>query len=189
MDHRYCYPGTRVYRNKEDIRDADQLEKLERRLTADRLTTLPHDLPITVAGYCEIHRYMLQDLYDWAGEYRTVTTGRTGPFCMAEFIAPEMDKRFAAINAEDNLRVLTAAQFAARAAEHSCKLNAIHPFLDGNGRTQRTFLEILARQAGHEIDLARIDPRAWNEAAIESYHTLNYGPMRDIIAGALLSRA
>src|ERR1700739_3527421 len=101
MDHPYCYPGTDVLRNKENIRDGNQLE---RRLTADRLTTLPPNLPITVAGYREIHRYMVQDLYDWAGEYRTVNTGRTGPFCKTEYIAREMERRFAAINAEDKLR-------------------------------------------------------------------------------------
>ncbi len=189
MDHPYCYPGTDVYRNKEDIRDRDELEAFERQHSADRLLTLPHDLPITVDGFREIDRYMLQDVYDWAGEYRTVTTGRGAPFCKAEFIAAEMDKRFAAINAEHNLRGLTPAQFSARAAEHLCELNAIHPFLDGNGRTQRAFLEILAKQAGHQIDLARIDPKPWNEAAKVSYYTQDYRPMRAIIARALVARA
>ncbi len=132
MQHPYCYPGTDVLRNKENIRDADRLERLERRLTADRLMTLPADLPITVAGFREIHRYMLQDVYDWAGEYRTVDTGRTGPFCKAEYISRHMDTRFAAIHAENNLRGLVPDAFAARAAEHICELNAIHCFLDGN---------------------------------------------------------
>jgi cell filamentation protein len=188
MDHPYCYPGTDVYRNKEDIRDRYELESFERQHSGDRLLTLPHNLPITVQGYCEINRYILQDVYDWAGEYRTVTTGRGAPFCKAEFIAPEMNKRFAAITAEDNLRGLTADQFAARAAEHTCELNAIHPFLDGNGRTQRAFLEVLAEQAGHEIDLARIDPQGWNQAAKESYYRQDYRPMRNIIADAIVER-
>jgi cell filamentation protein len=188
MDHPYCYPGTDVYRNKENIRDRDELEAFERQHCGDRLLTLSHNLPITVQGYCEIHRYILQDVYDWAGEYRTVTTGRGAPFCKAEFIGPEMNKRFAAINAEDNLQGLTAEQFATRAAEHTCELNAIHPFLDGNGRTQRAFLEVLAKQAGHAIDLAGINPQAWNEAAKESYYTQNYRSMRDIIAGAIVER-
>ena len=138
--HPYCYPGSDVYRNKEDIRDKDDLEALERMLAARRLETLPHDLPITPAGYREIHRYMLQDLYDWAGEHRWVDTGRTGPFCKAEFIAAEMDKRFAAIIGENNLRGQGAATFAARAAEHISELNAIHPFLDGNGRALRALI-------------------------------------------------
>jgi cell filamentation protein len=188
MDHPYCYPGTDVLRNKEDIRDRDELEAFERQHSADRLLTLPHNLPTTVAGYREIHRYMLQDVYDWAGEYRTVDTGRTGPFCKAEYIGRYMDTRFAAINAEDNLRGLAPEQFAARAAEHICELNAIHCFLDGNGRTQRAFLEMLAGQAGHEFDLARIDPKAWNAASIKGYHTQDYGPMHKVIAGACFQR-
>jgi cell filamentation protein len=188
IDHPYCYPGTDVLRNKEDIRDKKELEDFERQHSADRLLTLSHDLPITVEGFRAIHRYMLQPVYDWAGEYRTVNTGRTGPFCKAEYIAREMDKRFAAINAEDNLCGLPPEQFAARAAEHLCELNAIHPFLDGNGRTQRAFLEVLAEQAGHEIDLARIDPDAWNEASKRSYYTQDYRPTQRIIAGALVER-
>jgi fido (protein-threonine AMPylation protein) len=147
--------GVKVDQGSRELADRRFVEDL---ISADRLMTLPHDLPITVAGYREMHRYMLQDVYDWAGEYRTVDTGRTGPFCKAKYIARYMDARFAAINAEDNLRGLSLHQFASRAAEHICELNAIHCFLDGNGRTQRAFLEILARQAGHEVDVACIDP-------------------------------
>ena len=186
--HPYCYPGTDVYRNKEDIRDAKQLEKLERRLAGRRAETLPLDLPITVEGYREIHRYMFQDLYDWAGKYRKVNTGRTGPFCKADYIAIEMDKRFVAIEVENNLHGLTSDQFAMRAAEHINELNAIHPFLDGNGRVLRTFLEILARHAGHEIDLARIEPEPWNQASVKGYHQGDHHPMRDVIFGALVDR-
>jgi cell filamentation protein len=96
-----------------------------------------------------------------------------------------MEKRFAAINAENSLRGLTREQFAERAAEHICELNAIHPFLDGNGRTQRAFLQILGKQAGHEVDLARIDPERWNQASIESYYKQNYLPMLEVIRGIL----
>lgn len=185
-DHPYCYPGTDVLRNKEDIRDKSELERFERLASARRLETLPHNLPITVAGYREIHRYIFQDVYDWAGEYRTVDTGRTGPFCKARYITRYMDAQFAAISAERNLCGLTSLRFAARAAEHISELNAIHCFLDGNGRAQRAFLEILAGQAGHEVDLARIDPRAWNAASLKGYHTRDYRPMQTVIAGAMM---
>lgn len=188
IDHPYCYPGTDVYRNKEGIRDKNELEQLERTASAWRLQTLPHNLPITPAGYREIHRYMLQDVYDWAGQDRWVDTGRTGPFCKAAFIIPELEKRFAAIHAEDNLRGVNPERFATRAAEHINELNAIHPFLDGNGRALRAFLEILAEQAGHAIDLARIDPQAWNAASIAGFHRQDYDPMRNVIAGALLEQ-
>lgn len=57
MSDPYRYPGTGVVRNKEDIRDKDELDELERRATLDRITTLPNHLPITADGYREIHRY------------------------------------------------------------------------------------------------------------------------------------
>ena len=63
---------------------------------------------------------------------------------------------------------------------------AIHCFLDGNGRTQRAFLEILATEAGHQIDLARIDPDAWNAAAASGFHTQDYRLLAQVIAAALV---
>jgi hypothetical protein len=50
----------------------------------------------------------------------------------------------------------------------------------------RAFLNVLAKQAGHEIDLARIDAQAWNVASIEGFFTQDYRPMRNVIAGALV---
>ena len=187
--HPYCYPGTNVYRNKLDIRDSKELEEIERDLSGDRLLTLPHDAPVKPAGYRSIHRYLFQEVYDWAGRYRRVTTGRgAAAFCKADFIEAEMNKRFGAINAENDLRALAPDRFAAHAAEHLNELNAIHPFLDGNGRTQRAFLEILAERAGHEIDLARIEPTAWNQASIEGFYKSNHEPLRRVIEGALVER-
>jgi cell filamentation protein len=157
--HPYCYPGTDVYRNKLDIRDSETLDNYERLITAIQMECLPRDIAITPSGFRVIHHHLLHPIYDWAGEDRYVDTGRPGaPFCKADYIGAQLDQRFAAINAEDNLRGLDADRFAARAAEHINELNAIHPFLDGNGRTLRGFVENLATQAGHEIDIARINP-------------------------------
>ncbi len=75
----------------------------------------------------------------------------------------KLEKRFAAIRAENGLLGMSADQFAERAAEHLSELNAIHPFREGNGRTLRAFLGILAERAGHEIDMTLIDPKAWKK--------------------------
>jgi cell filamentation protein len=48
-------------------------------------------------------------------------------------------------------------------------LNAIHAFRGGNGRTQTTFLALLADRAGHPLDLARLKPRALLNAMIASF--------------------
>ena len=186
--HPYCYPGTDVLRNKLDIRDRDDLDRFERLEGRNRAETLRRDLPISVEGFRAIHRHIFENIYDWAGEYRFVATGRTGPFCRPEFIAPEMEKRFSAIHAENDLRGLAFEDFAARAAEHVNELNAIHPFLDGNGRTTRAFLEILAERAGYDCQIVRITPDAWNDASARGFHRQDHKPMQGVIAGALVAR-
>jgi cell filamentation protein, protein adenylyltransferase len=186
MSDPYCYPGTNILRNIRNIQDAEELEAFERSLTANRLETLPGDFPITPEGYRAIHRYIFADLYDWAGEYRVVNIARADNlFCLAPYIAQELAKRFKAIQSENNLHGLAAEDFAARAAEHLIELNAIHPFREGNGRTLRAFLFVLARQAGHDIKMERIDGAPWIEASRVSFRTGDTRAMRNIIANAI----
>jgi cell filamentation protein len=186
MSDPYCYPGTNILRNIEDIREAEELAVFERSSSINRIETLPHHFPVTPDGYRAIHRYLFQDVYDWAGEYRTVDIARTDDlFCLVPYIAREMAKRFKVIQSENNLRGLSAEDFAARAAEHIVELNAIHPFREGNGRTLRAFLFVLARQAGHDINMERIDPETWNEASRVSFRTGDTQTMRNIITNAI----
>lgn len=186
MSDPYCYPNTNILRNSENIRDADELALFERSATASRMETLPDNFPISPDGYRAIHRHIFQDVYDWAGEYRVVDIARTDNlFCLVPYIAPELAKRFDAIRSENNLHELGAKDFAARAAEHIIELNAIHPFREGNGRTLRAFLVVLARQAGHDIEMERIEAVPWNEASRASFRTGDSRGMRDIIENAI----
>lgn len=186
----YCYPGTSVLRNKQDIRDADELERFERMMVAQRMSEGVPSVEITPDGYRALHRYLFQDVYDWAGEDRAVDIAGHGTFFRSvDQVGRELDKRFAKINAEDNLRGLGPERFSDRAAAHICELNGIHPFREGNGRTMRAFLQVLAEQAGHQIDLTRIEARAWNEALREADYTQDYRPMRAVIVAALVERA
>ena len=186
MSDPYCYSGTDVLRNVENIRDPEELAVFERSATVSRIETLPADFAISADGYRAIHRYLFQDVYDWAGEYRVVDIARSDSlFCLVPYIAPELAKRFEAIRSENNLRGLNAEDFAERAAEHLIELNAIHPFREGNGRTLRAFLFVLARQAGHDIKMERVDAVPWNQASRVSFRTGDSRAMRDIIANAI----
>jgi cell filamentation protein len=186
MSDPYCYPGTNVLRNIEDIQEAEELAAFERTATANRMETLPDNFPISPEGYLAIHRYIFQDVYDWAGEYRTVDIARIDNlFCLAPYIMPELAKRFDIIRSENNLRGLSSEDFATRAAEHVAELNAIHPFREGNGRTLRAFLFVLARQAGHDIHMERIDAQSWNEASRVSFRTGDARAMRNIITDVI----
>ena len=184
----YVYPNTNVLINKENIRDYDTLEDIERVLTANRLEFLPRDVPLTSAGYRRLHRHLFEPIYPWAGRYRTVNIAKGNDmFCLVPHIASQMDQRFAAIRAENGLKGLNRQNFANRSAEHVCELNAIHPFREGNGRTLRAFLVGMADKAGHRIDLGAIDPRAWNQASISSFRRAAYDDMERVILDILLA--
>lgn len=182
----YLYPGTIVLRNKQNIHDPGELEQFERLMTVQRSREGLPPVEISAEGYRAIHGHLFQDVYDWAGRDRTVELAKDeSRFCRPEFIDSELRKRFAAIHAENELRGLTPQQFATRAAEHLSELNAIHPFREGNGRAQRAFLEVLASNAGHKVDLTRIEPNTWNDASVRGFIRGDYQPMRQVIEGAL----
>lgn len=91
------------------------------------------------------------------------------PFCFPENIAREMRDLFARLNGANFLRGREAKGFAEGAADFLAYLNAIHPFREGNGRTQLTFTTLLAAKAGHRLELSRLDPERFLQAMITSF--------------------
>ena len=104
IQHPYCYPGSDIYRNRLNIRGRDDLDQFERWESAWRMEVRPCPAALTPTGYRSTHRFLFRNIYDWAGKYRYVDTGRGAPFCKAEFIEGEMKRRFAMIRAEKFLR-------------------------------------------------------------------------------------
>lgn len=187
MSDPYVYSGTEVLINKEDIRDAEDLEQFERLMTAQRMREGLPKVPITADGYRKLHEHLFQDVYAWAGKTRTVDVAKNNAmFCFAAYVDRELVKRLEAIHDENGLQGLSIPRFAERAGEHLSELNAIHPFREGNGRTMRAFLVVLAEQAGHTIDLQRIDPIAWNDASRQSFITADSAPMREVILASIV---
>jgi cell filamentation protein len=135
-------------------------------MTLQRMREGVPNVRLSAAGYRAIHRHLLQD---WAGRYRTVNIAKGGDmYCLVPHIAGQMEARFVPIRAGRGKR-LSREGFAARAAEHACEINAVHPFREENGRRQRAFPERLAAKAGHAIDLRLIGPAEWSRASIESF--------------------
>lgn len=95
---------------------------------------------------------MFQDIYDWAGELRTVDISKGGTrFAIVNRIEPEADKLFRQMAQETYLAGLSRDRFVARLAHYYCELNVIHPFSDGNGRAQRLMFEVISINAGFEL--------------------------------------
>ncbi len=166
----YCYEGTTVLKNLLDSREQNLLDEFEAAMTTQRSDEpLPLGL-LDVTHYCAIHHHLFQDVYSWAGEFRTVRIGKGGSaFCYPEHIDQEMQTLFNELKRQDYLCGLSTDVFAERAAHFLATLNAIHPFREGNGRVQTSFLLLLADHAGHPLNLDRLDPERFLQAMVTSF--------------------
>jgi cell filamentation protein len=90
----YTYSGTEVLRNIPGIRDSQQLSSFEANATAARLIDLdaaPLAGGFDAAHLKAIHRYIFQDVYGWAGAFRTVNISKGGHlFGAARFVEPAL---------------------------------------------------------------------------------------------------
>lgn len=152
----YVYPETNVLRNLRGIRDPALLARFEMDMSSRRLTELAESSkaklfdPSHVRG---IHHYIFQDVYSWAGEFRTVNIARSGQyyFAFVERIAAALDETLRHLSKKRYLSDKSSAEFCVRAGHYLGEINAIHPFRDGNGRTQREFIRQLAIRNGYQL--------------------------------------
>jgi cell filamentation protein len=181
----YCYPGTTVLKNKLDLKDAAELADFEAEITAQRASEPGPAGGLDDKHYRAFHRHLFQDVYDWAGEIRKVRISKDGNwFCYPEHIDKQMADLFAWLAKEKHLKGLDKKTFAQRAAHFLAELNAIHPFREGNGRTQLSFLAVLADQAGHPFDMDKLKPDAMLKATIASFDA-DEGPLVGVLSNLI----
>lgn len=179
----YIDPETGVLRNRLGIIDAAELAQAEAELTSYRLIELRRtDLPgrYDLAHLQGFHRYIFGDLYDWAGELRSVSIGKGDLFCLPQHLGSFAEDVFGKLARAGHLRGLERAAFVDGLTMLLADVNALHPFREGNGRTQRAFLAQLARDAGHPIHWAGMDPTV-NVAASQAAHRGNNAPLRAML--------
>lgn len=158
-------------RNKAGIKDRERLEKFERRAVQLRMDEGIPDGNFDLKHLKAIHRHLFQDVYDWAGEIRTVNISKGGSaFQPLQFLHQGVDYVHKEIVKGNFLRGLSPDKFADRAASVIGDLNYAHPFREGNGRTQFAFLIKLAEKAGHQIDVDRVPNQEWIQASKRAFN-------------------
>jgi cell filamentation protein len=181
----------RILRNKLGFTDPSQLETAIAQLSYIRVmelneTPLPgkFDIPHLRA----IHRYIFQDIFPWAGDFREVTTSRTNSFGFPppQFIVPSLENIFTALRAENHLKHLDPDRFSLRAGHYLGEINAVHAFREGNGRAQREFIRNLALTAGHRLVWTGLTPDENNQASRISYATGDSSALATLIRKRLL---
>lgn len=169
----YTDSKTGVLCNKLGLRDPDELHDAERAIVG---VTLAEQEEYPVSGNYDlehlqsIHKALFDHLYQWAGDLRKnvfISKGNS-LFCSAEFIMSYSVDLFAQLKAENYLQNLKRDDFIKRAAFYISEINALHPFREGNGRTQRIFIRQVAKQAGWNLNFTSVDPASLRNAYIAS---------------------
>lgn len=189
-DKIYCYPDSDVLKNKMGIRDMEQLGRMEKRLTMLRILELV-DKPIQgkfdLKHLQTIHKYIFQDVYEWAGKIRKVDIAKGNMFCNVKFIESQAAEIFGKLKEENYLESLDEKEISVRLAYYFSEINALHPFREGNGRCQREFIRALAFHAGYVINFANVSREEMLKASTDSF-LCDYRRMEQLFAKCVKKR-
>ena len=159
----YFYPGSNVLINNFNIKNREELKEVEATTTFERLLELKTSL---VDGIIDknrlnsIHKYIFEDIYPFAGEYRKVNMLKEkGSFLFIKTpndIDENLNSLFEEIN--DMLKYChDETTFCATLARLYTALIFIHPYREGNGRTIREFLREFSRVKSKEIGIGEFE--------------------------------
>ncbi len=181
---KYCYPGTTVLVNRLGITDQAELDRVERQIVLFKSAVAEQEMPyqaVDLSYYLDLHRMLFAELYEWAGKIRDIDISKKGTnFYPAKEIERLGDLRFKRLAQENHLCGLALPDFADALAELYHDLNMLHPFREGNGRTERLFLTLLVRHAGYSISFADCDRDLLMIAAIRAAQG-DLGMLREVL--------
>ena len=182
-DKEYCYPNSYVLKNKLNIKNQEDLSNAEREITSLKIAVAKKNIiwgNFDLAHLQMIHKFIFEDIYTWAGELRHVNISKGNSFCLFEHIVENANNIFKELK-EENFLIDTKSkrETTNRLAYYLGEINVIHPFREGNGRTQRLFIEYLAGVAGYGIDFSDITPKEMIVASAEAFNC-QYEKMENI---------
>lgn len=173
----YFYNDNGTPKNRLGLDDAEVLSMIERDLTLTRMEEVrtgeaaqANRGTFDLTHLKAIHQHIFQDVYEWAGMTRNhdliVNGEQVEPpasiykddgripqhFVPSRLVDQSLNETFAQLREQNFLQGLSREEFAGRAAVTFARINDAHPFMEGNGRTQREFMLQLADQAGHDLN-------------------------------------
>jgi cell filamentation protein len=189
-------PGSNgtVLRNLLGIKDKADLDHVEEvrfeRLMEEAAARFDSDHRFTAQDILWLHKFWLDDVFSWAGVYRTVNIAKGGFMFAAAAHVPELMRQFE----NDQLVRLTPCRFeqivdvVSALAEVHVELILIHPFREGNGRITRLLSVLMGFQAGlPPLDFLEIQGVKRDEyiAAVHAGMDRDYKPMERIFNGVI----
>lgn len=154
-ENQYTYPNSSVLINKQGITDPEKAQRNEHLLVNKRLTDLrirPIEI-LSIKDVLAVHRYLFQDLYEWAGQYRTVNISKSGNAFMPIQSFGASETFLNNLIAHYHETAHSRSEVIEQLAKILDNLNYYHPFREGNGRTQREVIRSLALSKGYRAQI------------------------------------
>ncbi|EFD04754.1 protein adenylyltransferase Fic [Peptostreptococcus anaerobius] len=143
-----------VLENKLNITSSSELERVEEKMSKEKAVGLFENKIIgqfevgTFNGLAEIHKYLFEDIYEFAGQIRSVNISK-GNFRFAPVLYLDDALRKIDNMPQDNFDQII---------EKYVEMNVAHPFREGNGRSMRIWLDcILKNSIGRVVDWSKVD--------------------------------
>jgi len=181
MSDPYLDPRSGILRNKFGLTDQNSLDVREADAVSVRSVLLqlnPIEGNFDSDHLKRIHEYLFRDVYDWAGQFRTIPLAkadyshpeRITRFTPPEEISTELEKVFRTLAEENFFAGLVRRDFSRKVAWLLSEINRIHPFREGNGRAQRQFVRQLCRGIGFTLHFEVVSKERLVQASILSAH-------------------
>ena len=168
----YCYSDSNVLKNKLNIRDNRLLKTAEEEITLIKQMELlknPIKGNFSKAHLMNIHKFIFEDIYPFAGKIRREQISKADTmFYPPNLIDRELDKVFGKIKEKNMLKETDKEKVFDNLAYVMAELNIIHPFREGNGRSIREFIRIMAKRMGYDLNWGNVDKEELLEASILS---------------------
>ena len=168
----YCYPNSNVLKNKLNIRDNKLLKTAEEEITLIKQMELlknPIKGNFTKAHLMNIHKFIFEDIYSFAGKIRKEQISKADTlFYPPNLIDRELDEVFSKIKEKNMLKETDRDKVFDNLAYVMAELNIIHPFREGNGRSIREFIRLMAKRMGYDLNWGNVEREELLEASILS---------------------
>jgi len=156
----YFYPGTTVLKNKFGITDETELTLVEANLVSNRIFEILYN-PIKIQNLTDlrrVHKHLFQDIYDWAGQERTVNMQKNE---ISYLPLKQFRQGYHHVNIKiseyKRIQGDRVQEISTKLAEILDSANYLHMFREGNSRSLRIFIALLAHQKGFELNLQPAD--------------------------------
>lgn len=168
----YCYLGSNVLKNKLNIRENKLLKTAEEEITLIKQMELlknPIKGNFSKNHFMNIHKFIFEDIYSFAGKIRREQISKADTmFYPPNLIDRELDKLFTVIKEKNMLKETDEETIFDNLSYIMAELNIIHPFREGNGRSIREFIRLMAKRMGYDLNWGNADKEKLLEASIMS---------------------